>query len=34
MSSAVGLFQSVVGFIMVITANTIAKKMSDDASLF
>ena len=34
MSSAVGLFQSVVGFIMVITANTIAKKMSDDSSLF
>ena len=34
MSSAVGLFQSVVGFIMVITANKIARKMSDDSSLF
>ena len=34
MSSAVGLFQSVVGFIMVISANAIAKKLDRDSALF
>lgn len=34
MSSAVGLFQSVIGFIMVVSANKIAGKMSDDSALF
>jgi len=34
MSSAVGLFQSVIGFIMVVSSNAIAKRMSDDSSIF
>lgn len=34
MSSAVGLFQSVVGFVMVISANAIARKVDRDSSLF
>ena len=34
MSSAVGLFQSVVGFLMVIAANMIAKSADEDYSLF
>ncbi len=34
MSSAVGLFQSVVGFIMVISANAIARKVDRESSLF
>lgn len=34
MSSAVGLFQSVVGFVMVISANAVAKRMDRDSALF
>jgi putative aldouronate transport system permease protein len=34
MSSAVGLFQSVIGFITVITANKIVKKLDSDSALF
>jgi putative aldouronate transport system permease protein len=34
MSSAVGLFQSVIGFITVITANRIVKKLDADSALF
>ena len=34
MSSAAGLYQSVVGFVLVITANTIVRKIDSDSSLF
>ena len=34
MSSAAGLYQSVVGFVLVITANTIVRKIDKDSSLF
>ena len=34
MSSAVGVYQSVVGFIFVISANAIAKKVDEDSALF
>jgi putative aldouronate transport system permease protein len=34
MSSAVGLFQSVIGFISVVTANHIVKKLDADSALF
>lgn len=34
MSSAAGLYQSVVGFILVITANAIVRKVDSDSSLF
>ena len=34
MSSAAGLYQSVVGFILVITANGIVRKIDNDSSLF
>jgi putative aldouronate transport system permease protein len=34
MSSAVGLFQSVIGFIAVVTANKIVKKLDADSALF
>lgn len=34
MSSAVGLFQSVLGFIMVVSANAITKKLDKDSALF
>ncbi|MDR1025207.1 MAG: ABC transporter permease subunit [Treponema sp.] len=34
MSSAVGLFQSVIGFITVVTANYIVKKLDADSALF
>lgn len=34
MSSAVGLYQSVVGFIFVITTNAIAKKIDKDSAIF
>jgi putative aldouronate transport system permease protein len=34
MSSAIGLFQATVGFIMVITANGLAKRFSKDSNLF
>ncbi len=34
MSSAVGLFQSVLGFIMVVTANRIVKRLDDESALF
>lgn len=34
MSSAVGLFQSVVGFVMVVTANAITRRIDRDSSLF
>ena len=34
MSSAVGLYQSIVGFILVIAANTITKKYEKESSLF
>lgn len=34
MSSAAGLYQSLVGFILVVTANTIVRKIDSDSSLF
>ena len=34
MSSAVGLFQSVLGFLMVISANAIVRKLDDESALF
>lgn len=34
MSSAAGVYQSVVGFILVITANTIVRKVDNESSLF
>ena len=34
MSSAAGLYQSVVGFVLVITANAIVRKIDSDSSLF
>lgn len=34
MSSAAGLYQSVVGFILVVTANAIVRKIDSDSSLF
>jgi len=34
MSSAAGLFQSVVGFILVVTANLIVRKTSKENALF
>lgn len=34
MSSAVGLFQSVLGFIMVVSANAITRKLDKDSALF
>lgn len=34
MSSAVGLFQSVLGFIMVVSANAVTKKLDKDSALF
>lgn len=34
MSSAAGLYQSLVGFILVMTANTIVRKIDSDSSLF
>ena len=34
MSSAAGLYQSVVGFILVFTANLVVKKFSADDALF
>jgi putative aldouronate transport system permease protein len=34
MSSAVGFFQSVIGFIMVVTANHVVKKLDEDSALF
>jgi putative aldouronate transport system permease protein len=34
MSSAVGLFQSIVGFVMVVSANTLTKKLDKDSALF
>jgi putative aldouronate transport system permease protein len=34
MSSAVGLFQSVIGFVTVVTANRIVKKLDADSALF
>lgn len=34
MSSAVGLFQSFVGFILIITTNTIVKKIEEESALF
>ena len=34
MSSAAGLYQSVVGFVLVITANTIVRNIDSDSSLF
>jgi putative aldouronate transport system permease protein len=34
MSSAVGLFQSVIGFVMVVTANHVVKKLDKDSALF
>jgi putative aldouronate transport system permease protein len=34
MSSAVGLFQSLIGFIMVVTANRVVKKLDEDSALF
>ena len=34
MSSAAGLYQSVVGFILVITANAIVRKIDSESSLF
>ncbi len=34
MSSAAGLYQSVVGFVLVVTANAIVRKVDNDSSLF
>ncbi len=34
MSSAVGFYQSVVGFILVLTANTIIRKIDKDSAMF
>jgi len=34
MSSAIGLFQSAIGFVTVVTANTIVKKLDSDSALF
>lgn len=34
MSSAAGLFQNIVGFICIMTANTIVRKIDEDSSLF
>ncbi len=34
MSAAAGLYQSLVGFILVITANRIVKKYSEESALF
>ena len=34
MSSAAGLYQSVVGFVLVVTANAIVRKIDNDSSLF
>ena len=34
MSSAVGLYQSIMGFIMVISVNTLARKLDSDSALF
>ena len=34
MSAAVGLYQSVVGFILVISANAIVRKVQSDSALF
>ena len=33
-ASAVGLYQSLIGFILVLTVNTIVKKIEPDYSLF
>ena len=33
-ASAVGLYQSLVGFVLVLTVNTIVKKIEPDYSLF
>lgn len=34
MSAAAGLYQSIVGFIMVLAANTIVRKLSPDDAMF
>ena len=34
MSSAAGVYQSIVGFILVITANFVVRKLDSDSSLF
>ncbi len=34
MSSAAGVYQSIVGFVLVLTANTIVRKMDNESSLF
>ena len=34
MSSAAGVYQSVVGFILVVTANFIVRKVDNESSLF
>ena len=34
MSAAVGFFQSLVGFVLVITANQLARKLSPDSALY
>jgi len=34
MSSAAGVYQSVIGFILVLTANFLVKKVSPDDALF
>jgi len=34
MGAAVGLFQAVVGFVIVLAANAIVKKIRSDSSLF
>jgi putative aldouronate transport system permease protein len=34
MSTAAGLMQNIVGFICIMTANTIVRKVDEDSSLF